>query len=768
MSKVELLAPAGNMEAFKAAINNGADAVYLGLNNFNARMKADNFTIENIRNIVEYAHLFSVKVYLTINIILKDEEIDEFLYMIDKCVEAKVDAYIVQDFGVAYLLKNRYKNICLHASTQMGIHNLLGAKVAEKFGFKRIILSRETTLKDIKNIKDNTNLEIEFFVQGALCVGFSGNCYISSFLSNESGNRGRCKQYCRQKYSVYDNKERIANGYYLSAKDLCLANELRALVNAGVISFKIEGRMRREGYVALAVKTYRKIIDDEFRKINEEELNELRVAFSRGDFNNYAYLNANNKGIINEKNQNHLGLKIGKVLSIRPFKNNLYELDIFSTHELSEGDGLKFMNGNHEVASLGVGNVIKKRINVYKIFTKQKITKANLDVYLTLDNKKEDELINITKKILVNARVSALEDNNLEIILKCGNVNVRYISNFICEKAINQITGKEDIIKQISKLNDTYFVLNSIDFDLDNVFIPKSILNDLRRESIALLKDKLIQNYEKEYNVEILSFNEQNTYEFTNYGDAIIINEDIDLDLLDKDYQGLIIYAPKIYYLEINNKLDYLRESFKNARVALNLPIIAFYSDLELLESIVKKIKNTILVANNIYALYFADKFEVIASNNLNINNNFALKFMKEIGVKSIIASVESNKEFMSKHSNLYYYSFGYNTLMNYVHCPFKSVYKCDCNDCKYHEKLLYKDDFTSNSYQIRRIKLNRCYFELLNSNAINVYKKVNNPAIVDLRNVINVDKVVEMIATKNPSKIESKETTGLFFKIIN
>ncbi|MCH5172251.1 MAG: U32 family peptidase [Erysipelotrichales bacterium] len=768
MTNIELLAPAGNIDALKAAINNGANAVYLGLNNFNARMKADNFTIDNIRSVVEFAHLFNVKVYLTINTILKDEEITDFLYMIDKCVEAKVDAYIVQDFGAAYLLKNRYKGICLHASTQMGIHNLLGAKVAEDFGFKRVILSRETTLKDIKSIKENTNLEIEFFVQGALCVSFSGNCYMSSFLSKESGNRGRCKQYCRQKYIVSDGEKTLDKGYYLSAKDLSLANELRALVNAGVMSFKIEGRMRREGYVALAVKTYRKLIDENYRRINEEEQKDLRVAFSRGEFNNYAYLNGNNGNIINEKNQNHLGVKIGKLLHIMPFKNDLYELEIYSSHELSSGDGLKFIDGNKEISSLGVGNVIKKRSNVYTIFTKQKISKINLDVYLTLDKKREDECLNFSKKLPVDIKIKALEEEKLQMFLECNGVNVDYTSNFICKKAINQVTSQDEIIRQVSKLNDTEFAPNSFEISLDKVFIPKSILNDLRRAGFKLLKECLINDFEKEYNVEILLDKLDHSYEFINYGDALIINEEIDLNLLDKSYQGLIIYAPNNYYPQLHNKIEYLLNYFTKAKIALNLPLIATISDLNILETIIKKLKNVILVANNIYGLAFCKCYDVIANSSLNINNSYAIKLMKELGVKAVVSSIESNKEFLLKHPDLYYYSFGYNTLMNYVHCPFKSVYKKECKNCAYHDSLSFKDEFNNSTYSIRRIKIERCYFELLNSNAINVYKKINNPGIIDLRNVKKITTLLEMLENQRSCNVEDKETTGLFLKFID
>ncbi len=769
MSKVELLAPVGNINALKPVIYNGADAIYLGLDKYNARMNAENFTIDNIRNIIEFAHLYNVKVYVTINIVLKDEEITDFINLIDLCIAAKVDAFIVQDIGVAYFLKKHYKNICLHASTQMGIHNYLGAKVLEEIGFKRIILSRETTLDDIKYIHKHTNLEIEFFVQGALCVGFSGNCYMSSFLANESGNRGRCKQFCRQKYQIIEDNRVIKNGYYLSSRDLCLANELQELINAGVTCFKIEGRMRREGYAALVVQTYRKLIDENFRKIKEEEKNILRIAFSRGDFNYYAYLNGLQSGIINEDIPNHLGLKVGKVLQIKPFKKGLYELEIFSRHDLFKGDGLKFINGEKEVASLGVGNVIKKAQNIYKIFTKQKISGKNLDVYLTLNKQKESEVLSYSKKLMVTAKVCAKENQNLTISLECRNSLITYTSSFICKKANNVITNCEEIATQINKLNNSEFALKHLCIDADHVFLPKSILNDLRREAFKLLKVSLISDYEKKLNVPKIDHNEEiNLPEFQSYGQSLIINEEVDIERIDKSFKGLIIYSPKIFYAELSSKLKFLQQYFSNAKIALNLPIIALRMDLEIIDKIIKNSGEILLVANNLYGLYYRKNHEVIASHNLNICNALAIKFYKEFGIKNVVASLETNKDFLVNNPDIYYYAFGYNTLMNYVHCPFKSIYKNECRNCTYSDKVSFADLSCKDIFPLRRIKLSKCYFELLNSKAINTFKKANNAVIIDLRNVKNISKALNMLEETCPKKVEDKETLGMFFKQLN
>lgn len=766
MKKVELLAPAGNMEAFKAAINNGADAIYLGLNSFNARIKANNFTVDNISSIVRLAHLFNVKIYVTINTIIKDQEVEEFLTMIDSCVKAKVDAYIVQDLGVAYLLLSNYEGIVLHASTQMGVHNLYGAKVLEKIGFKRVVLSREATYQDIVDIKNHTNLEIEFFVQGALCVSFSGNCYMSSFISSDSGNRGRCKQFCRKKYVTFNNEEKLGQGYYLSCKDLCLANELKALREAGVCSFKIEGRMRREGYVASAVNVYRHLIDENYRLIDKKETDTLKTAFSRGEFNYKAYLNGENGRIINEKNQNHLGIKIGRLLKVSPFKNGLYELEIESSHPLSSGDGLKFMKGNEEVASLGVGNVLIKKTNVYKIFTKQKIKDNNLDVYLTLNKLEEDKLLEKQRKLDLKVKVIALKYQKLRIELSSNNVKCSYESDCFCPEAINKPTSLEEIYNQISKLNDTNFVLDDFSGDIDNVFIVKSALNDLRRKGIEKLENLIISKNESYLKVQKIAPKYLN-HHLLSLGDSVIINDIIDLNDLDKEYSGVIIYAPNNYNNLVVKDLNTLKEEFKLANVALNLPLIAFKEDLKIIDTILAQISDIYLVANNIYGLYYVDKYPLIAGYNLNIINSFALNLLNNLGVGIAFASLENNIEMFNKNANLYYYGFGYNTLMNYVHCPFKTIYHNECKNCSYHENLSYKDDHNK-SYKLRRYKVNHCFFELINDEAINVYKKINNPTIVDLRYVINKSETIKMINNRRYKSIEPHETYGLFFKNIN
>ena len=249
--KMKILSPAGDFESLKAAVIAGADEVYLGVRNFNAR-NIEGFSLETLKQAVDYAHIFSVKINLAVNILFSDDEIQQALDLIVDAYNLGVDSFIIQDVGLMSLVHENYPQIEVHASTQMGLHNLEGLKALEDLGFSRVVLARETSLSEVKRIKENTSLEIEYFAHGALCVSFSGNCYLSSYLNDASGNRGKCKQLCRLPYEIFVGNEKKADGYLLSAKDFNMTNRLQDLLDAGVDVLKIEGRARRPFYVYTA------------------------------------------------------------------------------------------------------------------------------------------------------------------------------------------------------------------------------------------------------------------------------------------------------------------------------------------------------------------------------------------------------------------------------------------------------------------------------------------------------------------------------------
>ena len=310
---MELLSPVGDFESLKAAILGGCDAVYLGGKLFGARAFSNNFNNEELIEAIKYAHLYGVKVYVTVNTLIYENEVDKFMNYVDFLYKNNVDALIIQDIGMMDLIRKTFPLLELHASTQMHIHNLEGVKLVESLGLKRAVLARETPIELIEEIKKNTNIELEIFVHGALCVSYSGQCLFSSLIGNRSGNRGSCAGSCRQKYNLLvDNKKINKDNYLLSCKDLCTIEDIGKLIDIGVDSFKIEGRMKSPSYVYLVTKLYRQAIDSYVSgKEVKIDLTELKKIFNR-EYTKGFLFNENN--IVNEYRPNHLGIGIGKVI----------------------------------------------------------------------------------------------------------------------------------------------------------------------------------------------------------------------------------------------------------------------------------------------------------------------------------------------------------------------------------------------------------------------------------------------------------------------
>ena len=539
---MEILAPVGNLENLKIAINHGTDAVYFSAGKFNARAKCQEINLDNLKQCVDYAHLFNVKVYLTVNTIVKDEELEELMETLKVAVESNVDAFIIQDLAVYFLLKNCFEGVELHASTQMGIHNLEGAKFIEQLGFKRVVLSRETTLEDIKQIKEHTNLEIEYFVQGALCVAFSGNCYFSSLQNSASGNRGECLQLCRLKYKAINNGKEIKNGYLLSPSDMCLIEKLDELKKAGVCSLKIEGRLRRGAYVAQAIDSYKKALS--YTCDLQKEKYNLKKVFSRGEYNQgYLY---ENKNIISQYH-NHIGIKIGKVINVQPFKN-LYRILISSpNYKIKKGDGLKFLY-NDEQQSIGVGNVDVKG-DFYTVYSLTK-PKVNSQVNLTLDSQNVDSLTAVVNKLKVDITAKIVYGQQLKVTAKHKDVFVQYMGDIV-ESAKSSPLKFEEIKSSFSKLNNTNFELDNFSCETNNAFVVKAKLNEIRRTIIENLEKQIIRNYNKKLNQKLINSNYKqlikNKYK-ENKINYCIFNEINQIKNITK--QNIFMYAPQTYNKE--------------------------------------------------------------------------------------------------------------------------------------------------------------------------------------------------------------------------
>ena len=287
--KVELLSPAGNFDCLKAAIQNGADAVYIGSSEYSARASATNFNLNELKKAVEYSHIRNVKIHLALNTLIKNNELDSALKLASFAYEIGVDAIIVQDLGLARILIKSFPQMNIHASTQMSLHNLEGVLQAEKLGFSRVILSRELSVDEIDFICRNSYIEIECFIHGALCISYSGQCLFSSMVGGRSANRGKCAQACRLPYELLeDNKASLDKGFLLSPRDLCGLDYIGTLIEHGVASLKIEGRLKSPEYVATVTRIYRKYIDlylkDGSYEIDESDRTALLQVFNRGGF----------------------------------------------------------------------------------------------------------------------------------------------------------------------------------------------------------------------------------------------------------------------------------------------------------------------------------------------------------------------------------------------------------------------------------------------------------------------------------------------------
>ena len=288
MSKVELLSPAGDLECLKVAVQTGANAVYFGAKEFNARVHSRNFNKQELVEAIEYAKLRGVKTHLTLNILVKNNEFEDALKLIEFVYNAGIDAVIIQDLGLAKKVIELFPNLEVHSSTQMTIYNFDGAKKVKDLGFFRCVLARELTINEIENICKNTDIDIEVFIHGALCISYSGQCLMSSIIGGRSGNRGKCAGTCRLPYTLLKDGIEQEKGYLLSSKDVCTLDILPELIKAGVKSFKIEGRMKSKEYVGIVTSIYRKYIDlaesGEEYKVDEKDREKLMQIFNRGGF----------------------------------------------------------------------------------------------------------------------------------------------------------------------------------------------------------------------------------------------------------------------------------------------------------------------------------------------------------------------------------------------------------------------------------------------------------------------------------------------------
>lgn len=486
---MELLAPAGNKESLIAAINSGADAIYLSGKKFGARAYALNFSNEELKEAIRIGKIYGVKIYVTMNTLVKENEVEEFLDQVEFLYANGVDAILMQDFGMICLCLKKFPNLEIHASTQAHNVSKEGIDFLYKLGVKRVVLPREMSLEEIKQIE--TPVEKEVFVHGALCVSYSGRCLMSQVLGGRSGNRGECAGCCRFPWKLYKNDKLINEGYLLSMKELNLSEDVRRLTPY-VDSLKIEGRMKSPSYVSFITNYYRKILNKE--EITEREKENLQSLFYRGFTKGHLLAS---KDLINKTSPNHIGLPIGKVLEVTDDK-----IIILLDKELNQEDGIRFLeSGKGMIVNYLYdmkGKLISKGNAKQKIMLDNKIGLTSLDtVSLTTNHKLMTSFDTITRKVPIHIKVTAKKNKPLKVIFSKDDVEVKEQGNIV-EQARNAAVTKERLISQVEKLGNTPFSSKNIEVEMDDdIFIPMTEINIIRRTLTERLIGKLRMTFKE-------------------------------------------------------------------------------------------------------------------------------------------------------------------------------------------------------------------------------------------------------------------------------
>ncbi len=727
-NKIELLSPAGSIESFKAACQNGADAVYMGVDKYNARAMAVNFGINEYIECIEYAHIRGIKVYLTLNTLMYDDEIKEALDIVLKLYSKGLDAVIIQDIGLGMLIHKLIPKLPLHASTQMSVYSLDQVKYLEGIGFKRVVLARELSVDEIEYICKNTNLEIEVFIHGALCVSVSGQCLLSSTIGNRSANRGRCAQPCRMKYSLYNSKgkELISNSYILSKKDIFGLEYVNKLKEIGVTSLKIEGRNKNPEYVAGVTKNYRNAINNNINSNTKQELMQLfnRGGISIGYFDGVKYKNS--ISLLSPKNT---GIFLGKVID----KKGVYvklkleeDIDMHDGFEIYSEDKVisnivtcikndKYVNVNSNMKKgeyVWIGDV-KKSVKIGSNIYKTSSDKLNKKYRLTYSNNVE----NIKNKVEVE--INILKDKKIFAKVFLNNICINIDIDYIPQLANNKELDKEAVISAFSKTQDIPFIFDFKKINIDNkLFVPVSILNELRR--------KIVYEILKSYKININVSNEEKSVEKL-LNEEVVQNNIKIKDSNKVNAKFLYKYDNKVNYAKVDRLYidicDYIKyredilEKYKNVQIYIVIPNVVLSNKrkiiLDNIDEIFKdNISGVLLGSFEFFKLVLEKKkqynFVLVADYTLNISNIYSATFLVKEGFDVITPSYDmsiTDIENMSRYVNVEIVE-DYITVMTSRYCILGSMLEDrkenkNCSMPCLKDRFYLKDDYGYKYYII-------------------------------------------------------------------
>lgn len=683
--KKELLSPAGDFETLKQAIHNGCDAVYLGGKRFGARKFALNFDEKEIVQAIKYCHLYGVKIYVTVNTVIFDSEVEDCLEYLTFLHKNGVDAVIMQDIGMISLSRKVLPNLEIHVSTQAHTHNNKQIKLLESLGVTRVVVAREMSLKEIQEL--DTHLEIEAFIHGALCVCYSGQCLFSKLLLNRSGNRGECAGICRLPFTLLENGEEVKTegSYLLSPRELNTTNHIQELLESNITSFKIEGRMKSPATIGFITKLYRMLIDHYERGektiLTQQEQEKLMLLFNRGFTEGYLF-HKSGQEFMNITSPNHIGIPIGKVIDV-----NSKKIRIKLEKKLHQGDGIRFQNEqtgmianfiygdrNQLISGASSGDIIEldNKIGI----TSKGILLKTVDANLLKELEDYSE-----KKIPITLKVVASLNSLFKIEIS-DSINSVKMEEDIIEKAIGNGTSSNRILEQLSKLGDTPFIITESNIDIQNgIFIPISKINELRRKAITKLIE-IRENKKREVVIHSPILLEKQDSIHSIIITALVRNEE-QLKTCLKNKVDII------YVTDISLYLKY--HDYQNIYLRIDR-VMTHYTDFQ----------NERLLIGEIGSIYQYKNNNIVSSDYyLNVTNSYHVAYLRKLGVSSITLSIENTCEDIVNmvkqvgNTGLEVLIYGRLEAMIMKYCPLKMIVNQDkkiCNICHNGKKYELED----------------------------------------------------------------------------
>ena len=685
----ELLCPAGDEAALRAAVDSGANAVYLGYKAFGARASAVNFDDEALERAVRYAHLHHVRVYVTVNTLIKPGELEDVRTALAAIRAAGADAAIVQDLGVAAMVRQEFPELQLHASTQMAICNAEGVQFARDFGFDRVVLARECGLEDIHRACE-TGVEIEVFAHGALCTAVSGRCLMSSMSGGRSGNRGRCAQPCRQQLCMGTQE-----GPLLSLRDLCLLDDLPALCEAGVSSLKIEGRLKSPEYVAVVAEVYRRALDSiakgNFRPGDLREKERLLQIYNRGGFTRGHAMGAEDAAMVTPERVSHEGLPLGEIISVR---RDLATLRV--DRDLNDGDSLQLRGQKDEDLRYSGHDVSAGGMATLRLRPGLQAAPGMQVARLSDARQLENARAHAPKGIPVSMMARFALGEPMRLSLSDGTSTVSVLGPVV-EAAQKRASTAEDAIKQLEKLGGTPFVLSGGDTPCiqavtdENVFLPVSALNALRRDAVSALENERIRAFRLPVkqpksavpNVPVESSVSSQTL-------AVLFPDLFMADSLREAGASMLIYAPRVFTPEA---LERDLASVEHP-LWLRLPPQMTQTTLESVLPVIRQHQEKLsgIVAESISQLHLPLNLPVFAGEGIPVTNSGAYEVIRQEGVCGFMRWPEwtyaEQKGLMPAELPSLLKVYGREMLMLLNHCPERvrmglSAKRSACRICK-------------------------------------------------------------------------------------